>query len=109
MFCTSIPRQLNDLESALARPFQTFAGEELYTTIFEKAPAVGQSIIINHPFIDGNKRTGYILMEAFLRNEGLFICATHDELYNFVIKVSTGSMPFEQAVEWLRIHTETSF
>ena len=42
------------LESAIARPFQTFGGEELYPTVFEKAAAIGQSIIINHPYIDGN-------------------------------------------------------
>ena len=46
------------LESAIARPFQSFGGEDLYPSIFEKAAALGESLIINHPFIDGNKRTG---------------------------------------------------
>ena len=60
-------RDINGLESALARAFQTFRGEELYSSIEEKAAAIGESIIMNHLFVDGNKRTGYLLMEAILR------------------------------------------
>jgi death-on-curing protein len=45
------------MESAIARPYQSFGGEDLYPTVFEKAAAIAESIIINHPFIDGNKRT----------------------------------------------------
>ena len=54
-------RDIGGLESAIARPYQTFAEEDLYPTCFEKAAAIGESIIMNHPFIDGNKRTGYVL------------------------------------------------
>ena len=60
-------RDAGGLESALARPFQTFGGEDLYPDLFSKAAAIGESIIINHPFIDGNKRTGYVLMESILK------------------------------------------
>jgi len=57
---------MGGIESALARPFQTFGGEDLYPSIFEKAAAIGESLIMNHTFIDGNKRSGYhLLMEAF--------------------------------------------
>ena len=45
------------MESAIARPYQTFGGEDLYPTEFEKAATIAESIIINHPFVDGNKRT----------------------------------------------------
>ena len=57
-------RDMGGLQSALARPFQTFGGTDLYPTTYEKAAAIGESLIMNHPFIDGNKRTGYLLMEA---------------------------------------------
>lgn len=50
-------RDVGGLESAIARPYQTFGKEDLYPTCFEKAAAIGESIIMNHPFIDGNKRT----------------------------------------------------
>ena len=59
------------LESALARPFQTFDKKDLYVTPIEKAAALLESILINHPFIDGNKRTGYVLMRLLLINNGL--------------------------------------
>ncbi len=50
------------LDSALARPFQTFDGKELYSTPIDKAASLIESILINHPFVDGNKRTDYVLM-----------------------------------------------
>jgi len=98
-------RDSGGLESALARPFQTFGGEDLYPDFFSKAAAIGESIIINHPFIDGNKRTGYILMEAILRFGNIKINASNDELYNFVISISTGEKKFDEIVEWLKENT----
>ena len=99
-------RDLGGLESALARPFKTFGGEDLYPDFFTKAAAVGESIIINHPFIDGNKRTGYVLMETVLRVANIKITATNDDLYNFVISISTGKKKFEEIVEWLKEKTK---
>jgi len=52
-------RDFGALDSALNRPWQTFASEDLYPTCFEKAAAILESIILNHPFIDGNKRTAF--------------------------------------------------
>ena len=61
-------RDIGLLESAIARPFQTFGGEDLYRTTFEKAAALAESVIINHPFVDGNKRTGMLAMVSLLLN-----------------------------------------
>jgi death-on-curing protein len=99
-------RDLNGLESALARPFQTFGGTDLYTSIFEKAAAIGESIIMNHPFVDGNKRTGFLLMEALLRFGGYTIKVDDTIVYNFVIDISTGSISFEEIVRWLQQNTK---
>ena len=99
-------RDLGGLQSALARPFETFGREDLYPTVHEKAAALGESIIMNHPFLDGNKRTGYLLMEALLRYEGYKIASSDDDLYNFVINISTGSISFEEIVAWLKINTQ---
>lgn len=60
---------------------------------------------MNHPFIDGNKRTGYLLMEALLRYEGFKIDASSEDLYNFVINISTGAIAFDDIVEWLKSNT----
>ena len=54
-------RDKNGLESALGRPFMTFGGSDLYPEPVDKAAAIMESIIMNHPFLDGNKRTGYAL------------------------------------------------
>ena len=64
------------LESALAQPRMTFGGDDLYPTLVEKAAALGFSVIKNHPFIDGNKRTGHAAMEVFLVLNGFEIQAS---------------------------------
>lgn len=95
-------RDFGLLESAIARPFQTFGGEDLYPSLFEKAAALGESLILNHPFVDGNKRTGTVAMIALLQEEQLHLVATQENLYNFVIAISIGKKKFEEIVEWLK-------
>ena len=68
-------RDQGALESALARPFGTFDQINLYPSPEEKAAALIESIVKNHPFIDGNKRIGYVLMRLILLNERLDILA----------------------------------
>ena len=94
------------MESAIARPYQTFGGEDLYPTVFEKAAALTESIIINHPFIDGNKRTGFLAMLIILEIGNLKITASNDATYNFTIQISTGEIKFEEIVIWLKNNTE---
>jgi death-on-curing protein len=100
-------RDIGGLESAIARPFQTYGGKYLYTSTFERAAAIGESIIMNHPFVDGNKRTGYVLMETRLRLEAIKINAADEELYSFVINISTGTIHFDEIVSWLKENTTT--
>ena len=94
------------MESAIARPYQTFDGEDLYPTVFEKASALAESIIINHPFIDGNKRTGLLAMLVILEIGNFKITASNDDTYNFTIQISTGEMKFEEILFWLKNNTE---
>lgn len=61
--------------------------------------------MINHPFIDGNKRTGYVLMEALLRFGGYKISASDTGLNNFIISISNGDRSFEDVVSWLKENT----
>ncbi len=63
------------LESAIIRPFQTFEDNELYPNIVDKAAALIESLLMNHPFIDGNKRTGYVIMRMYLINNEMDILA----------------------------------
>jgi death on curing protein len=94
------------LEAAIARPFQTFGGTDLYPTVMEKAAALGESLIKNHPFVDGNKRTGVLAMLSFLINDGYSSKASPAELYDFVIKISTGALSLDEIVAWLKEFTE---
>jgi death-on-curing protein len=69
-------RDLGALESAIAQPYMTFDGNELYPSLAEKAAALGFSLIQNHPFADGNKRTGHAVMEGYLVANGYEIIAS---------------------------------
>jgi len=60
---------------------------------------------MNHLFVDGNKRTGYLLMEAILRYGNKKISVNNDLLYQFVISISTGEIKFNKIVEWLKNNT----
>jgi len=95
-------RDINGLESAIARPFASFDRTELYPTVFSKAAALIESLISNHPFIDGNKRVGYFCLRFFLRTHNFDIQATQQDKYNFVISIASGKLPFEEIVKWIK-------
>jgi death on curing protein len=78
----------------------------LYPTIFEKAAALGESLIINHPFVDGNKRTGFFAMISIVEEDNYLPKATQDQAYDFTIKISTGEAKFDEIVKWLKINTQ---
>lgn len=69
-------RDKSSLSSAISRPFATFDQKELYPEPIDKAAAILESIVTNHPFIDGNKRTGYVLARLMLLRSGLDIEAS---------------------------------
>ncbi len=94
-------RDQGALESAIYRPYQTFDGQELYPGSIDKAAAIFESIILNHPFIDGNKRTAYVLMRLFVRQDSSDIEATEDEKFEFVIKSAKGELTFDEMRTWI--------
>ena len=91
-------RDLDLLKSAIAQPRMSFGGEDLYPTVIEKAIALGFSMIMNHPFVDGNKRTGHAALETFLILNGLEISASLN---------SEGQNSLE-ALEWLLVQNESN-
>jgi len=94
-------RDINLLESALARPFSGFGDVEFYPTPAQKAAALVESVVVNHPFIDGNKRTGYVLMRLMLMLYGKDINATQTEKYDFVTKIATGIISLTAITDWI--------
>ncbi len=98
-------RDRQALDSALSRPFQTFDGNDLYPSAIEKAASLVESILINHPFIDGNKRTGYALLRLYLLYNDLDIIASPDNKYEFVINIASGTLKYDGIVSWLSSNT----
>src|SRR5665213_1346592 len=95
-------RDIGLLLSALARPYGTFDQKELYPTIIEKAAAIFESIIVNHPFIDGNKRVAYVTMRLVLLESGCDISATQNEKYEMTIAASKGDLKNEGIKLWIK-------
>lgn len=102
----STPRILNleALESALHQPRMTFGGEYLYPTLAEKSAALAFSMIRNHPFIDGNKRTGHAAMEVFFILNGYELWASVDDAEEIILRVASGKMGRERFAEWIEAH-----
>ena len=97
-------RDIRALEASLARPYATFDQNDLYPTTIEKAAALFESIIINPPFIDGNKRIAYVLARLMLMSDNLDLVASQNEKYAFVIASSKGEFHIDQIKEWLVLH-----
>lgn len=97
-------RDLGALESALAQPYMTFGGVDLYPGVVEKASALAFSLVKNHPFVDGNKRVGHAAMETFLVLNGYELQAGVDEQERIVLGLAAGTVGREEFTEWVRAH-----
>ena len=98
-------RDLGALESAIAQPRTTFGGRDLYPSLEEKAAALAFSLILNHPFVDGNKRVGHAALETFLVLNGKELNPTIDEGERIILAVASGECSREVFVAWIREHT----
>lgn len=97
-------RDVGALQAAAARPHATFDGGDLYPTPFAKAAAIMESIIRNHPFIDGNKRTAITTAGILLQQHGYRLTASQEELFDFTMEMATGAAEVKQAEAWFRSH-----
>ncbi len=99
-------RDLKLLQSALGRPRSTFDNEELYPTDIEKAAALAESLINNHPFIDGNKRTGIAVMVLFLEINDTVLKASNQDIVDLGLAIAKSELKIGQIVSWLRLHNK---
>jgi len=90
------------LDSALANPLQTFAGHNLYPNCVDKAVQFCYGLIKNHPFLDGNKRTGLHSLLILLHINGLKITIAHEELIDIIFKVADGSFNSSDLLKLLK-------
>ena len=92
------------LDSALAAPFHSFGGEDVFPTIEEKATRLGFGLIKNHPFADGNKRIGTHSMLLLLRMNGIRLSFTQEELHTTINMVAGGEVGYEDLLQWIIEH-----
>jgi death on curing protein len=93
-------------ESAVARPGMTFAGEDLYPDLAAKAAALMHSLVVNHPFVDGNKRTGAAAAELVAEVNGWRLRVTNPELERITMAVARGELTAEALAIWFRQRLE---
>jgi len=97
-------RDITLLESAINRPYASYANQLLYPNIISQSAALLESLIGNHPFIDGNKRTGYVIFRSFLREHGYDISLHMEEKYEFVINIASGSLKGRELIAFIELH-----
>mgnify|MGYP001559632001 FL=1 len=95
------------LHSALERPKATYAGQDLYPTLFAKAAALLQSVCLNHPFTDGNKRTAWTVTHKFLWDNGYHLKSNRKEAADFMVYVDNSKPGVKEISSWLKSHSHS--
>ena len=98
-------RDVGLLESALAQPKMTFDGKYVHKTLFDKTAAYGFHVCKNHPFVDGNKRVAFVLMDIFLQKNGREIISPEEEVYKMMMNLASGKLTKVQLSSWLKEHS----
>jgi death-on-curing protein len=101
-------RDLGLLESAIAQPQATLGGQRLHAFPFEMAAAYLYHLVQNHPFVDGNKRTGAVAALLFLDLNGVEITALRGALYDITLAVANGEAGKPEVAEFFRAHAAGS-
>ncbi len=98
-------RDIEMLKSCIERPEATFDSIELYPLPSQKAAAILESIIKNHPFVDGNKRTGWLACFTIMKWSGYKFSLNEEQAYDFVIRVASSHLDFEEIVSFIEANT----
>lgn len=101
-------RDLALLESAVFRPQTSFGGQDLYPTVFDKAVAITHSLVLNHAFLDGNKRSGVFSAVVFLKMNGYELITSLEDFEEATMKVENKKWGHEEIVEWLKKNSRKS-
>lgn len=100
-------RDVSLLESAVERPKASFGGRDLYPNLVLKAASLIHSLLLNHPFLDGNKRTVTLAMIAFLKLNGTKIKVSQKELVDFALWVENEKPDIKRIADWIKKHSIT--
>jgi death-on-curing protein len=99
-------RDIGMLLSALGRTQATFDGKELYPDIMLKAAALIDSLVRNHPFVDGNKRTAITASALFLRLNGYLLQVENREMVRFALACAQSQLSLVEIAEWFRKYSK---
>ena len=94
------------LRSALARPQASFGGQDLYPNLFEKAAALLESLVRNHPFVDGNKRVAWECFDLTLEMNGYRLGSSFEQNYRLILQVIERTLTVQEVAEWLTKHAK---
>lgn len=97
-------RDENLLEAAIAAPYQTFGGRDLFPSVIEKAARLGFGLASNHAMIDGNKRIGALAMLTVLRINGYELSFTQNELETIFLQIASSEKSYEDLLHWIKTH-----
>ncbi len=95
-------RDSSALSSAVAAPFQTFQRKELFPSDIEKIARISYGLVVNHAFVDGNKRIGALVMQILLQENGYQIALQKYELSDTFISVASGHIGYPDFMKWMR-------
>jgi len=91
------------LDSAVFGCYQAYAGKELYPSIIEKAARLAYALSKNHPFVDGNKRVGVMVMLITLDLNGIVLSYTQQELVTLGLEIASSNISYEKIVTWINV------
>lgn len=100
-------RDMGLLQSAIHRPEATFGGVDLYTSIYLKSAALLESLILNHPFFDGNKRTAISSTAYFLKKNSIVLRLPRNESIAYILDINNHKLSFKQIKEWIQKYSAT--
>ena len=104
---SAVVRDMGALAAASARPQATFGGDDLYPDVASKSAALLHSLIANHPFVDGNKRTAVMAAELFLLFNGFELLTSDDALEEVTMAAARGELAAEALAIWIRQRLRT--
>lgn len=99
-------RDRGRLESAIAAPQQQAFGRELYPTVFDKAAVYARAVIMDHPFVDGNKRTGMTAAFVFLENNGWASTVENGAIEQLALRIARERLTIASIAAWLKRHSQ---
>lgn len=98
-------RDFGPLHSAVERSKASFGGEDLYPNIFNKAAALLRSLMLNYPFVDGNKRTAYVSTARFLGMNGYVLKTEKQMIIQYILAIEKEKPSIADIARWLKLHT----